>query len=147
MSKEQTLPHHGVYVRIGRSKIHGVGLIAIVPIKKGTDLFPNDQSELTWIKADSLPEMYPSHRKLYNDFCIRKGDSYGCPPNLNDLTVSWYLNHSDKPNVVCDSEYRFFALRDIREGEELTVDYRTYTDSAIPGGPAASKANNSDIDT
>lgn len=133
MSKADTQPHEGVYVRIGPSKIHGVGVIAIVPIKKGTDLFPHDQSELTWIKVDDLPAMHPSHRRLYDDFCVRKGDTYGCPSSFSELTASWYLNHSDSPNVECGSEYRFFALRDISEGEELTVDYRTYSEGAVPG--------------
>jgi SET domain-containing protein len=137
MTDSKPLPHRGVYVRIGRSKIHGVGLIAIVPIAKGTDLFPSDHSELTWIKVDDLPVMSPVHRQLYEDFCIRRSDSYGCPSNFNDLTVSWYLNHSETPNVECDQEYRFFALRNIREGEELTVDYRTFSEGAIPGRAAS----------
>lgn len=133
MSKVTPLPHHSVYVRIGQSKIHGVGLIAIVRIKKDTDLFPNDQSELTWIKVDNLQKMRPAYRKLYDDFCVRKGDAYGCPHNFNELTVSWYLNHSELPNVRCDSKYHFFAIRDIQVGEELTVDYRTYSEGFIPG--------------
>ena len=128
MSESKPLPHEGVYVRIAPSRIHGVGLIAIVSIPKGTDLFPTDNAELTWIQVDDLPSMPLAQRQLYDDFCIRRGNTYGCPRNFNDLTMSWYLNHSNAPNVCCDSEYRFFALRDIRVGEELTVDYRTFSD-------------------
>jgi hypothetical protein len=51
-------------------------------------------------------------------------DWVGC-----DLTVSWYLNSSSRPNVGCDKHCRFFALRDIKCGEEVTVDYRTYNES------------------
>ena len=71
-------------------------------------------------------------RKLYLDFCptIKKGGKtfFGCPENLNLMTVAWYLNDSKKPNVVCDKEYVFSALRNIKKGEELTVDYSTYTE-------------------
>lgn len=39
-----------------------------------------------------------------------------------------YINHSCEPNafmrVVSDEKLAFFALRDIRPGEEITVDYR-----------------------
>jgi SET domain-containing protein len=37
------------------------------------------------------------------------------------------LNDSRKANVAADKDYRFYALRDIKAGEELTSDYRTYS--------------------
>jgi hypothetical protein len=46
------------------------------------------------------------------------------------MTVAWYLNHSKTPNVGCDQDYTFFALRNIRNGEELTADYHTYNQFA-----------------
>ena len=127
MSEKRRLPHDEVYARIGRSNIHGVGVIAITRIAKGTDLFPTDLGDLTWVDKAELPDS-AALRRLYDDFCIRKGSAYGCPRSLNELTVAWYLNHSDLPNVRCDATYRFFALRDIEDGEELTVDYTTYSD-------------------
>ncbi len=30
--------------------------------------------------------------------------------------------------MEADKSFRFRAIRDIKEGEELTVDYRTFTD-------------------
>lgn len=47
--------------------------------------------------------------------------------------MSWYINDprpNEKPNVICDENYDFRALRDINEGEELTVDSSTYSDHA-----------------
>jgi SET domain-containing protein len=69
-------------------------------------------------------------RQLYDQFCLikDKGRTYGCPKSFNLMTVAWYLNHSDTPNVGCDKSYNFFSLRDIREGEELTADYRSYNE-------------------
>jgi len=44
------------------------------------------------------------------------------------LTPAWYLNDSQTgPNVYCDAHYDFFAMRDIKEGEELKADYSTYS--------------------
>jgi len=48
------------------------------------------------------------------------------------LTVSWYINEpkrGEQPNVYCEEEtYDFFALKDIKAGDELTVDYSEYSD-------------------
>ena len=44
------------------------------------------------------------------------------------MTVPWFLNSSKNPNMDCDKDYRFFALRKIKKGEELTLDYATYND-------------------
>ena len=73
-------------------------------------------------------------KKLYVDFCIKKGTKYGCPRNFNQLTTAWYLNHSNSPNVVSgDKNYNFFAKRNINKGEELTADYSTYSEDFASG--------------
>jgi|SRR6266852_1439132 len=122
------LAHHGVYTRLKPSKIHGVGVFAIRDIPKGTAVFAEDDDDIVWVDkavTDDLPEEL---KTLYDDFCIIKGDKYGCPENFDKLTIAWYLNNSDEPNVAADKDYRFYALRDIKAGEELTASYRTYSD-------------------
>jgi len=122
------LPHFSVYTRIGRSKIHGVGVIAIRPIRKGRHIFFPDDERLRWVKATEIRRLSKEIKRLYKDFCIKKGEKYGCPTNFNKLTPAWYLNHSVNPNVATDNNYRFYALRNIKKGEELTADYRTYSE-------------------
>ena len=39
------------------------------------------------------------------------------------------LNHSNNPNLAADDDYKFYAIRNIKLGEELTVDYTTYSES------------------
>jgi SET domain len=121
------LPHHQVYGRISRSRINGVGVKAICPIKKGIYIFFGDDDELIWITRDKISHLSKELKKLYIDFAILKNGRFGCPKNFNLLTPAWYLNHSKHPNVGCDSKYNFFALRNIKKGEELTVDYDTYS--------------------
>jgi len=130
--QKQAMPHKGVYARIRPSKIHGVGVFAIRDIPKGIKIFAGDDSELIWmkrsaLKLDDLPEAI---KRLYDQFCLikDKGETYGCPKSFNLMTVPWYLNHSKNPNVGCDKNYIFFALRNIKEGEELTADYETYNE-------------------
>jgi len=129
-----TIPHAGVYARIRPSKIHGVGVFAIRDIPKGAKVFEGDDSKVIWMKrcALKLNELPQEVKRLYDQFCLikDKGEIYGCPKNFNRMTVAWYLNHSKTPNVGCDKDYIFFALRDIKEGEELTADYHTYNEFA-----------------
>ena len=126
------LPHYKVYVRLAPSRIHGIGVFAIQPIMGGTYIFYRDNSELVWVKKRSVMRVPKIIRKLYDDFCISKGELYGCPPSFSELTPAWYLNHSRTPNVAADKNYRFYALRNIAKGEELTVDYTTYIDRPEP---------------
>jgi SET domain-containing protein len=129
------LPHHGVYTRLGPSKIHGVGVFSIKHIPKGTYVFAGDDESIVWVAKKKIKNLPRAIRDLYDDFCIIKGNQYGCPRNFDSLTPAWYLNHSSKPNIAADKRVKFYALRDIKKGEELTVDYRTY--SEMPSSLAA----------
>jgi hypothetical protein len=42
-------PHEGVYTRIGRSRTHGVGVIAIRPIPRGTLVFGGESERVVWV--------------------------------------------------------------------------------------------------
>lgn len=126
MSKKD--PHHSVFVRLAPSKLHGVGVFAIRPIKKGTYVFGEDDSPLVWIKKATVKNLPKEIKRLYEDFCILKDNEYGCPESFNNLTPAWYLNDSSKPNVAADNEYKFYAIKNIKKGEELTAEYSAYSD-------------------
>ncbi len=130
-------PHEGVYTRLRPSKIHGIGVFAIRKIEKGIYIFSGDDNPMIWINKEDLGSMPSEIWKLYEDFAVTKnnGTLYGCPKNFNMLTVGWYLNHSEEPNVGCDIEndYTFYALRDIACDEELTVDYRAFSEQPLFG--------------
>jgi hypothetical protein len=125
-------PHHGVYVRLKPSTegIGGVGVFAIRDIPKVTKIFGNDDSKMFWVDKADIKNIDPELKKLYDDFSvIKKNGKYGCPKNFNMLTVGWYINESkENPNVLCIYDYDFVALKDIKKGEELTVDYSTYSE-------------------
>jgi len=132
------MPHDALYTRLKPSPIEGVGVFAVKKIKKGTVLFSGDVDEIRWINAHELPRN-KALREFYDRFAIVKNGKdgkpkrYGCPRNFHRLTMSWYINDprpDEKPNVICDEDYDFRALRDIDEGEELTVDSSTYSDHA-----------------
>jgi uncharacterized protein len=122
------LPHEGVYARLGLSAIHGIGVIAIRPIPRGTNIFANDFAEIVWVENSKLAAagLTPAEQSFYHDFGIHGGDRIGCPSNFNSLTPGWYLNEpapGEEPNVSSDEACNFTASRDIDEGEELTIRY------------------------
>jgi hypothetical protein len=133
LTEEVSQPHSKVYAGLAPSSLPngGIGVFAIIKIPKGTLLFDGDNDEMLWIKEARLPKKPAAIRNLYR-FAVIKNGWYGCPPTFNRLTMSWYLNHSGKPNVKCTPDYDFKVLKDIEPGTELTVDYLTYNDpSAI----------------
>jgi SET domain-containing protein len=128
-------PHEGVYARIGRSRVHGVGVVAVRDIPPGTRMFRGESERVVWVSRAAVRRLPAAVRSLYEDFGMVWGDRVGVPPSLNRLSVGWYVNHSDRPNVEADDDGRFRALRRIRKGEELTADYRTFADEALPFRP------------
>jgi SET domain-containing protein len=129
----KNLPHQGVWVRLGLSAIHGIGVFAIRPIPAGTDIFASDSVPLVWVEEAELDRSGPSEaeRSLYHDFGIRRGTRIGCPADFNNLTPGWYLNEpppGGRANVVADARFAFTARRDSAEGEELTIDYEGFSD-------------------
>jgi uncharacterized protein len=130
---ELQLPHENAFTRLGRSEIDGIGVFAIRDIPLGTNIFPNDRLGIKWINKAIIDTISDDTiRKLYAEFAIRKGELLGCPANFNSMTVGWYLNEpvrGDKPNVVVDGNYAFFAARDIAAGEELTARYADFSDN------------------
>lgn len=126
------LPHQDVHARLGVSEIHGIGVFAIVPIEAGVHLFGPEADEIRAVAADVVEALPEAQRRLYLDFCVPHGGSYHAPASFNGLTIAWYLNHSDEPNVECTQEEGFVASRAIGAGEELTIDYRSFYPGALP---------------
>ena len=84
--------------------------------------------DIVWVDEGQIVNLPDELKKLYEDFAIIEDKRYGCPSNFNLLTMSWYLNDSDNPNVSVDGEYNMFALRDIETGEELTIDSSKFSE-------------------
>ncbi len=132
MPTKRPLPHDGVYARIGVSRLHGVGVIAVRAIPKGALVFGGEDERAVWLARSTVRALPPALRALYEDFGMVDGARIGVPPSLNRLSVGWYVNHSAKPNLVAGDDGRFRALRRIRAGDELTADYRPFCDEPLP---------------
>lgn len=117
---------NNTFVRLQPSTVEGIGVFAIALIKKGQrNIFSNDKSEWIKISKEEISKLPVHSKALVENFCLYDDDNYYMPEygfKMVDLVI--FLNHSDQPNVrsINDGE-DFEALRDIREGEELFVDY------------------------
>lgn len=135
MTKTQFLRSlNDVYCRLGVTT-HGVGVIAIRPIPKGIDPFKNcdpDDGALRISEKELRDAKAPeSAKKIVRDFCALQDGVYFVPAySVDRLDKSYYLNHSDTPNMITkDGGEYFVTARRIKAGEELTADYRTYHES------------------
>lgn len=61
--------------------------------------------------------------KHFYKHALGYSDGYSAPKNFNRMSIGWYLNHSDTPNAYHDENHVYYALRIIKNGEEITIDY------------------------
>jgi SET domain-containing protein len=108
-----------IAVDLKSSPIHGLGLFAITDIPKGTVLWrrePGFDLQFTQEQVDKLPKLTQDY--IYTYACTDKdGTMWLWPDNAK------FWNHSDDPNTG-DIDLTTIALKDIKAGEELTIDYR-----------------------
>lgn len=128
----EMLPHENVHARLGVSKIHGIGVFAIAPIGAGVQLFGPERGAIRAVPAEVVDGLGEAEKRLYLDFCVPHGGSYHAPSSFNEMTIAWYLNHAERPNVACTQDEGFITLRAVKAGEELTIDYRAFYPGPLP---------------
>lgn len=107
----------------------GVGVFSICKINKDEKLFSDVSCDTMYISWDDLKGISKSTESyLRNIVNVADGGIY-LSRTPNNINLSYYVNHSNNPNVYHNLDTdEFFAVRDIVEGEELLA---TYTDSEI----------------
>ncbi len=108
------------------SPIQGVGVFTTERIRDGEHVRlwqPDDWRFVTFEQAERDPALLEA-RETY---CVRHETGYCCPLDFHRMSIGWYMNHSDAPNVDFSLErnYEFFAVREIHAGEEILCDYAT----------------------
>lgn len=119
---------NNTYVMLKPSAIEGIGVFAIQDIPKGCrEMFSKPDTNDDWITVSKTEvEKLPLHTQfIIGNYCLYDDDNYFIPADgFKKIDVTLFLNHADIPNVISinDGDY-FEALRDIKAGEELLVDY------------------------
>lgn len=135
MTKEELLQElaGNSWVMLKPSPIEGIGVFALRDIPEGCrDMFskPDDASEWITVSKNEV-EALPAHAQfLVGNYCLYDEENYFVPAKgFKKLDISLFLNHADEPNImsVDDGDY-FETTRDIKEGEELLIDYGEIVD-------------------
>ncbi len=106
---------------VARSDIHGFGVFSAVAVRRGTVLWRLDPG-VDWIIPSSDVEQLPTaFRTQFMEYASlwTSGEYVLCGDN------AMLMNHSPVPNMA-EMDDHCIAVRDIREGEELTSDYRLF---------------------
>jgi SET domain-containing protein len=119
--------YNDVYCKLAPSNIEGIGVFAIRDIPENTIIFRNT-SEFVEVSKKFLGRINPNVAQLYKNFFVSDEDNIWIPKHgINMLDISFYLNHSASPNTVWDLENELFISKVlIREGEELTFNYKVF---------------------
>ncbi len=119
------------FCRVQPSKAHGVGVFAVkdIPINicpwdsphhhltKGTCLYSNEE----------LEELDEPIRKMLYDYNLKSKEGLLLYPyELEVMHITQFLNASKEPNLdfLVKKDGEFITNREIKAGEELTVDYQ-----------------------
>lgn len=127
MAKPSSPTPRGPKVQVRQSGVHGKGVFALRPIKKGERILEYKGEIISWAKASARMQNDddPDHTFLFGIDEDRVIDA-----NVGG-NAARYINHSCEPN--CETEQvgdRVFidAVRDIKPGEELSYDYQLTLD-------------------
>ena len=120
------------YCVIGRSEIHGIGVVAIRDIPKGIDPLPCIAPDYTISLTEEELSILPKEIiKKIKDTFVRVNKKYHvCNLGLNSLGVKFHINHCESPNIAVNEGTAtqgynpFITLKKIKKGEELCWDYK-----------------------
>lgn len=121
-----------VRTKIGPSKIHGTGIFADQFIPKDTMTWRFAPGFDLHIKPDDLLKLSESARKIFWKYAYvdKYNDHY-----ILCFDDERFINHSEDPNIIQrkyngETEGVEVAARDIKPGEELTVNYYDFDKDA-----------------
>jgi len=117
-----------MYTSVKDSHIHGLGVFATEVIPKGARIFEYT-GELISREEENRREIENDKTGVTYIYQLNDDESIDGAHGGND---SRYVNHSCDPNVegVIEGQHIYYeALRDIKSGEELFIDYAFDKDS------------------
>lgn len=132
MHPDVTKLNETVWAKLGPSKIHGIGVIAIRNIKAGTHITDYGMYETKteyYIYESDFIKIHKEIRKLILDrmmFPNHTKTFHFRSPNC-EAELRAFMNHSDNANST-----GYIALRDIKAGEEITENYHIMLHHCTP---------------
>jgi SET domain-containing protein len=120
-----------VPTRLAPSPIHGLGVFAVAPIAKDTPVWRFERG----LDMEFAPDIVQALPEYVRTFFAHYGY---LDRNVKRIILccddARFVNHSGIPNVTTDYAQDPYgvdvALRDIAAGEEITMNYEVFEDSA-----------------
>lgn len=99
-------------IYVAKSKYHGKGIFAGQDFHKG---------EVVFIMKGEVIKYHPKNKR---ESCLYPNAvGIGADTWINPSEPYKYINHSCEPNLATKGKVTFVAIRNIKQGEELTFDY------------------------
>ncbi len=117
------LPAAGRRIQVRRSGVHGKGVFALRPIRKGETIIEYVGEIITWKEA--LRRHPHDPHDPHHTFYFHIDEQHVIDAGVGGNAARW-INHACEPNCEADEvDGRVFikALRDLKPGEELFYDY------------------------
>lgn len=122
----------GKRIQVRRSGVHGKGVFALTPIKKGEKIIEYKGEIITWEEADERHPHDPNDP--FHTFFFQLEDGLlVIDGGVKGNSARW-INHSCDPNTQTEEENGrvfIYALRNIKSGEEITYDYHLVLDEEL----------------
>lgn len=111
---------------IQNSTIEGRGYFATTDIPLGTIVYFYGESDIRY-SPEQFEKLEPDVKKRVMDFAVE--DEFG---NWVETSTGAFTNHSCDPNIMpifINGIYFDIAIKDIKKGEEITIDYSLFFSS------------------
>ena len=118
------IPKQEILTYLAPSKVcKGVGVFAYVNIRKDTVIFPVTKNE-DYLKIRWVDVTNRARKKIQQLTADSDEEGFYTDVDINRFDISYYVNHSRKPNVYYDSESSsLYAMRNIKRDKELLQYY------------------------
>jgi hypothetical protein len=115
---------NGILVKLVPSSIvgAGVGISTLTEIDKDEIVFsPKDNCFVRWCELADVEDNIIDYIKKV---CNHNEHGFWIDCYINDIGAAYFVNHSDRPNLIHDKERDiYYAAKKIEIGEELTCKY------------------------
>ena len=118
------IPKQEILTYLAPSRVcKGVGVFAYVNIRKDTVIFPVTKNE-DYLKIPWVDVTNRARKKIQQLTAGFDEEGFYTDVDINRFDISYYVNHSRKPNVYYDSESSsLYAMRNIKRDKELLQYY------------------------
>ena len=102
----------------------GIGVFAAHDIKQGTllRLLGEHHNDFVERSEDEVPEWF-------RQYCLGyENGKLICPKDFGQMSLEWFVNHAPDEEATATSQdgVHHYASRDIKAGEEITIDYNIF---------------------